>query len=132
MANEPGRYLLDQNIPYPIAAWLREYAPGAQVDHARDLHLGQAPDEVIVRRATELDAVVITYDEDFADQRRFPVGSHSGGVRLRIDPTTDEVTIGGLRRLFTRLSFHEPHRSLTIVDEGRIRMIVAQPPPGTA
>ncbi|MEW6251215.1 MAG: DUF5615 family PIN-like protein [Planctomycetota bacterium] len=123
MASEPGRYLLDQNIPYPAVAWLREHVPGVSVFHARDLQLGRAPDATILARAAELDAVVITYDEDFADQRQFPVGSHAGVVRLRVAPTTDEVSIAALRRLLAAFTFDQLHRSLTIVDAGRIRMI---------
>jgi len=64
----------------------------------------------------------MTFDEDFADQRAFPVGSHWGIVRLRIWPTTIEETKRALERLFTEVSEGELSRALVIVDRTRIRI----------
>lgn len=37
-------------------------------------------------------SIVVTFDEDFADARMFPTGSHPGVIRLRVWPTTIETT----------------------------------------
>ena len=39
------------------------------------------------RWAQERGPVVVSYDEDFADTRSFPLGTHHGIVRLRVWPT---------------------------------------------
>jgi predicted nuclease of predicted toxin-antitoxin system len=40
--------------------------------------------------AQEKGAIILTFDEDFADARMYPVGSHAGVIRLRVWPTTIE------------------------------------------
>ena len=37
--------------------------------------------------AQEQHAIIITYDEDFADQRVYPVGTHAGVIRLVLGKT---------------------------------------------
>jgi predicted nuclease of predicted toxin-antitoxin system len=91
--------LLDQNVPYEAAAWLAAHLSCRAV-HVYDQGLIHWSDADIVRWAAERGAVTITFDEDLADLRRFPLGSHAGIVRIRVDPTTPEATIAALRRLF--------------------------------
>lgn len=67
-------------------------------------------------------AIVITFDEDFADARMFPVGSHSGVIRLRVWPTTVESTEAALQRVFNEVGDEDLPCSLLIVDEARIRI----------
>jgi predicted nuclease of predicted toxin-antitoxin system len=57
-----------------------------------DLGLRGAADEVIFQFAQNNLSIVITFDEDFADARMYPAGSHAGVVRLRVWPTTIENT----------------------------------------
>ncbi len=115
--------LLDQNIPHETTEWLRAKLPDAEVNHAFDLGLATWDDHAIFEFAQQRQALIITYDEDFADQRLFPVGSHFGIVRLRVEPTTSEETISALSRLFTLYEPVEIHGRLTIVQRSRIRII---------
>jgi len=62
--------------------------------------------------------VIVTYDEDFADQRAFPVGTHSGIVRLRVRLTTIEETQAALHRLLSVVSTIELPGALVIGDRG--------------
>lgn len=64
----------------------------------------------------------MTFDEDFADQRSFPVGNHWGIVRLRIWPTTIEETQRAIDRLVREVPDEELSRALVIVDRTRIRI----------
>lgn len=118
--------LLDQNIPYPVLSWLRSRMKDCEVHHCSDLGLGTADDMIVFDRAQELGATIITYDEDFADQRFHPVGTHHGVIRLRVEPTTDEVTVDALERLFARHHVDEIAGKLVIVEETRIRVIAKQ------
>ena len=71
--------------------------------------------------AQDNQAIVITFDEDFADLRTFPVG-HAGVIRLRVWPTTIEETQDGLSRLFAEVSVDEIEGALVIVDRTKIRI----------
>ena len=81
-----------------------------------------ATDRVIFDWAQEGGWIVVTFDEDFADARMFPVGSHAGVIRLRVWPTTIEATAEGLRRVFALVTDEDLPGSLVIVDDQRIRV----------
>ena len=83
MADAGVRLLLDQNVPRDIAAWLRARRPAWIVSHVRDVRLAGKPDREVFAWAQRQKAIIITFDEDFADVRMFPLGKHCGVVRLR-------------------------------------------------
>jgi predicted nuclease of predicted toxin-antitoxin system len=121
---EAKRILLDQNVPRPVADWLRSFFQGkVEVDHVYKAGLGGASDREIFGWAQENFATIVTYDEDFVDQRLFPVDRHCGVVRLRVDPTTIERTCQALGRLFNEFEFPSLAGKLVIVDDRRIRII---------
>jgi predicted nuclease of predicted toxin-antitoxin system len=127
---EPGlRLLLDQNIPQACAVWLRQERPGWTVWHTNETGLEGRPDAEIFRWAQERSAVVISYDEDFADARSFPLGAHHGVIRLRVWPTTIEATVAALQRVLAQLAEADLPRNLIIVDNQRIRLRRAPAPP---
>jgi len=72
--------------------------------------------------AQQRKAVVVTFDEDFADRRMFPVGTHSGVVRLRVWPTTVEETQAALERLLSSVPDEDWWGSLIIVGARHIRV----------
>jgi predicted nuclease of predicted toxin-antitoxin system len=120
--------LLDQNVPRPVAVWLRGLKPLWTVYHVKEVGLDGKPDQEIFAWAQEHRAIVITFDEDFADQRSFPVGLHYGVVRLRVWPTTIEETENALARLFSEVSEHELSGALVIIDRARIRVRAGKRP----
>jgi predicted nuclease of predicted toxin-antitoxin system len=93
-----------------------------EVRHVNDVGLYGATDDTIFRWAQTGDWLVITYDEDFADARMYPAGSHAGVVRLRVWPTTVENTEAALARLFDSVADEQLRGSLVIVDQRRIRV----------
>ena len=113
--------LLDQNVSREVVSSAASIWPECQVVHASELGMSRATDSVIVAWALANRAVVVTYDEDFADQRQFPAGSHGGVVRLRVWPTTVERTIEALSRLATEFDSQALINALVIVDNGSIR-----------
>lgn len=114
--------LLDQNIPFVVTAWLRSKKPSWEIWHVKDLGFEGRPDEFLYRWAQQKKAIVITFDEDFADSRMYPLGMHHGVVRLRIWPTTVENTIESLIRLINTLPQEEWIESLIIIDNKKIRV----------
>jgi predicted nuclease of predicted toxin-antitoxin system len=84
------RFLVDQNLPVVLAAWLNER--GHETEHVRLLGLAEEDDRVILDLARAKGAVVISKDGDFTSgapkEPRVPV------VWIRIGNTTNERLIG--------------------------------------
>jgi predicted nuclease of predicted toxin-antitoxin system len=92
-----------------------------EVIHALDIGLGGCSDQMIFDWAQANSAIVVTFDEDFADLRAFPL-QHFGVIRLRVWPTTIEETRDALERLFAQASDADLRGALTIVDQTKIRI----------
>jgi predicted nuclease of predicted toxin-antitoxin system len=114
--------LLDQNIPPAISGFLCLQRPEWTVWHVSQLGMSGAPDEQIFAWAQRNQAIVITFDEDFADARMYPVGEHAGVIRLRVWPTTVEETERALGRLLLQVNDDDLRGSLIIVDRHGIRV----------
>jgi len=72
--------------------------------------------------AQTVQAVAVTFDEDFSDQRSFPLGTHAGSVRLRVWPTTTEDVQRALQRLLAAVTEDELRGALVVIDQARIRV----------
>jgi predicted nuclease of predicted toxin-antitoxin system len=116
------RILLDQNVPRLVCAFIQHRRPDWVVRHVADVGLWGAADSTILDWARTDSSIVVTFDEDFADARMFPVGSHAGVIRLRVWPTTIETTETALERLFREVRDEDLPSSLVIVDESQIRV----------
>jgi predicted nuclease of predicted toxin-antitoxin system len=77
---------------------------GWYIRHVYDLDLAGANDATLFQKAQQLRAVVITFDEDFADARMYPARTHAGVIRLRLWPTTSEEVESALGRLLESTS----------------------------
>ena len=101
---------------------MRTLKPDWDVRHVIDVGLDGATDDAIFRWAQDSNSIVITFDDDFADARMYPAGSHAGVVRLRVWPTTIEETELALTRLFASVADEDLPGSLVIVDRIKIRI----------
>lgn len=119
---EPFSVLLDQNVPREVATWLRGVRPSWAVRHATDVGLQGKMDREIFDWAQTRQALIITFNEDFADQRSFPIGDHHGIVRLRVWPTTVEETQVALERLLAEVPDDDLKGALVVIDRARIRV----------
>jgi len=63
------KVLLDQNVPRVVVGWLHEQRPGWQVVHVSEVGLYGKSDKEIYDWAQANGSLIITFDEDFADQR---------------------------------------------------------------
>lgn len=90
--------------------------------HTSDVELSGKSDEAVFLWAVQNHALIISFDEDFADGRSFPAREHHGIVRLRVWPTTTEETQKALNRLLQDVSDEELSGALVIVDRSRIRV----------
>jgi predicted nuclease of predicted toxin-antitoxin system len=88
----------------------------------KEVGLSGHPDSEIFRWAQSHQSIVVTHDEDFADTRSFPLGSHHGVIRLRVWPTTTEITKTAIERLISQVPLSEWTSSLIIIDREKIRL----------
>jgi predicted nuclease of predicted toxin-antitoxin system len=114
--------LLDQNVPRAVGDFLRAMRPDWQIAHVAEVGLWGAADQTILEWAKRDSWIIVTFDEDFADARMCPVGSHAGVRRLRVWPTTVEKAVEGLERLLREVDDAVIPGSLVAVDEHRIRI----------
>lgn len=114
--------LLDQNVPRLVGQFLRHRRPEWRVLHASEVGLAGAADERLFQWAQQERAIVVTFDEDFADARMYPLGSHAGVIRLRVWPTTVEQAQEALERLLASVADEDLPGSLVIIDRERIRV----------
>jgi len=96
--------------------------PGWEIQHVNELGFQGRPDEFLYLWAQENGAIIVTYDEDFADSRFYPLGHHHGIVRLRVWPTTIEQTQNAIERLIDDLSPPLWRKCLIIIDNQKIRV----------
>jgi predicted nuclease of predicted toxin-antitoxin system len=66
------RFLVDAQLPPALARWLA--AKGHEAEHVADIGLGGAQDKAIWNYAARVGAVIVSKDEDFAQQKFFDKG----------------------------------------------------------
>jgi predicted nuclease of predicted toxin-antitoxin system len=114
--------LLDQNIPQAVSGWLKSKLADCKITHVNELGFQGKTDEFLYLWALENDTIIVTYDEDFADARFYPLGEHHGIIRLRVWPTTIEQTKSAIDRLITDVPLKAWRNSLIIIDNSKIRV----------
>lgn len=115
------RFLIDANLPRSLAEFVSKL--GHDVQFARDVGLGTAPDREIAAHAQQTGAAIVTRDLDFADVRQYPPERYSGIVTLRLpDDATAPDIVGVVERFLREQRFLSqlPGR-LAIVEKDRVR-----------
>jgi predicted nuclease of predicted toxin-antitoxin system len=114
-------FLIDEDMPRSTAVVLRE-AGHAALD-GRDIGLRGRTDAEVFAYAQSRGAVLVTADKGFANLLRFPPGSHSGLIVLRVpnELPTHEVNQELLRALVD-LRDEDLKGMLVIVEAGRTRI----------
>ena len=124
IGDEPSvlQILLDQNIPRAIGRWLQESKPEWEIAHTSEVGLDGSTDLIVIQWAQEHEFVVLTFDEDFTDQRGIGASNHHGIIRLRVWPTSVEEIIRALQRLIESVETQEISGALIIVGRNNIRV----------
>jgi len=124
------RFLIDANLPRSTVELIARL--GHEVDFARDIGLGSAPDAQIAARARQTESALLTRDLDFADIRGYPPNEYAGIIVLRLpdDAVAADIVLV-VERFLSQLTFVDNLKGrLAIVDENRVRF---RPPlPSTA
>ena len=110
---------LDENLPQDLKNLLQSV--GHDVSDVSEEGLAGAEDPLILLAATGEGRLLITFDTDFADIRRYSLGSHRGIVVFRLHDQRWKMLEGPVRRLITSVELEKLEGGLTIVGESRIR-----------
>ena len=122
MPEEILNILLDQNIPQSVSGWLKGKLTDCKITHVNELGFQGRTDEFLYLWAQKNNTIIVTYDEDFADARFYPLGEHHGIIRLRVWPTTIEQTQSAMDRLIIDVPPKIWRNSLIIIDNSKIRV----------
>ena len=74
MPEEILNILLDQNIPQAVSGWLKGKLTDCKITHVNELGFQGRTDEFLYLWAQKNNTIIVTYDEDFADARFYPLG----------------------------------------------------------
>ncbi|MEX2307879.1 MAG: DUF5615 family PIN-like protein [Pirellulales bacterium] len=117
------RLLLDHCVPNRVAKLLGE--AGHEVIRLRECLPTDSPDPIVIRKADDLDAVLVSLNGDFADITTYPPASHRGIVALQVRNRPETVT-PITQRLVTYFDQHPDRRDmdgkLLLVEAHRIRV----------
>jgi hypothetical protein len=73
-------FLFDENVQTNVIRAIRAY--GMRVDTARELGYRRRSDQEVLALAWKRKQMLVTYDRDFWDDKRFPFGSFAGVLQL--------------------------------------------------
>jgi len=115
------RFLLDADIPRSSAQVLRKSRH--EVLDVRDINLGDATDEEIIKYAKENNLILVTRDIEFANILRYPPGSHVGIILLRLPFDFTSKQINSVLDVFVKsVKIEELVSNVTIVELGKYRI----------
>ena len=106
-------------MPADLATRLR--AEGHDVTNVVEEGLGGTKDPPILKAAANEGRILVTFDLDFADIRRYPPGSHMGIVVFRLRDQRWKTLEVPVDRLLASSSLANLEKGLAIVDETRVR-----------
>jgi predicted nuclease of predicted toxin-antitoxin system len=117
------KFLLDHCVPNRVERLLAE--AGHEAVRLRECLPTDSPDPIVLRKATELDAVLVSLNGDFADITAYPPASHRGIVALQVR-NRPETVMPIMERLIAYLRQNAQRRDLDgkllLVESHRIRV----------
>lgn len=122
------RFKLDENIPVALARMLGGL--GRDVDTVSEEHLTGRPDWDVWACSQDAERLLITQDLDFSDIRRFPPGTHSGILLLRLGTPSCRELVDRVGSVFLNEPVEEWHGAFVVVTDRKLR--VTRPMPALA
>jgi predicted nuclease of predicted toxin-antitoxin system len=116
----PARFKLDENLPRDAEALLRN--AGHHVHTVLDEHLGGNPDSSVFGASRADDRILVTFDLDFSDIRRYPPAGHRGIWVLRPHTQSIDNTLALLKGALVVLETEPAHGRLWIIEPERVRI----------
>lgn len=116
-------FFIDQCVPVSIGQFLRE--GGHRVLILKDYLPIESPDEIVIAKAQELAAILVSLNGDFADIVTYPPANYGGivSIQLRNHPEIIPRLMPGLLNYLSIHNNAEHYQGkLLIVEVNRIRI----------
>ena len=113
------RIKLDENLPRDLAELLR--SSGHDVATVSEENLCGADDSIVLEKASQEERLFMTFDNDFANIRKFPPGAHGGIVVFRLRDQRWAAMKQPAQRLMESGLLQKLEQGLAVVDETRVR-----------
>lgn len=117
----PQQFLLDQMFDSAVLAGLLEV--GFDVLAVSEINMATTDDAEIMQWAKANDRIVITLDDHFGDWSILPLSTHSGVIRLKVNPATTLNTLNLLIPFLTKHAGRSFGNYLVIVRPSSVRWI---------
>lgn len=114
------RFKLDENLPRDAEALLRD--AGHDVQTVLDEGLGGSADPKVLNACRAESRILVTFDLDFSDIRRYPPASHGGIWILRPHMQSIYNTLALLKGALAVLETESAHSQLWIVEPRHVRI----------
>lgn len=114
------RVKLDENVPRSVLALL--IAAGHDADTVVSEGLTGSADSVVVQAAADAGRLLITLDRGLGDVRRYPPGSHSGILVLRVDEQSAAAVRRAVQALVDVQDLDALAGTVAIVQRGWLRI----------
>jgi predicted nuclease of predicted toxin-antitoxin system len=101
---ETARFLVDENVPPELTRLLTER--GYNAKSVSDIGMRGRSDEDVLARALRDNRLLITNDDDFREERRFPEHRNPGIVIIPNGPLTDDGVITALSSMLPLVGKH--------------------------
>ena len=111
---------LDENLPLSAASSLRRR--GHDVDTVVDEGLGGGHDDDVVAKATAESRLLITLDRGLGDVRRYPPGSHSGILVLRVEDQSAQSVVSRLEAVVDHHAIEALSGAVAVAQRGVLRI----------
>jgi predicted nuclease of predicted toxin-antitoxin system len=113
------KFKVDENLPTGLVEFLR--AAGHDTATAAEEGLGGAVDPRLLAAAVGESRVLLTFDQDFADVRAYPLDRHHGIVVFRLRDQRWRTLEPEVRALLAEIPADALAHALTVVQHGRVR-----------
>lgn len=114
------KFLADENISPALVKFLRDN--GLDVKDVREAGMSGASDSAVMALALAEERALVTFDKHFANILLYPLDSHFGVVRIRIDPPLLSDIAQAFARFFQKFDLTTIHQTLIILERDGFRV----------
>jgi predicted nuclease of predicted toxin-antitoxin system len=119
------RFKLDENMPVALRQDLA--TAGHDTQTCEDEGIAGVVDTLLAAHAHAENRILVTFDLDFSDIRRYPPGSHPGMVIFRLQSQDIATCRAACARLLQAVPEADFAGNLIVVEEKRVRIRRPQP-----